>query len=342
MTARFQTVLAAAAAVLAITGQLYGQNSARLDDSLAAYDAPIGLPSVTSVTPASGWESNGCNSCCTGCQSCQACPAVREGLFDNFSLFGGLEGSKQPQDFGVNAHFGGRAHMNWGVPLIPSLGIGGQIGSGLNYTDNAVQVVERVQGTKDREQYFQTVGLFQSTENFRWGVAYDFLNQDYFDSFALGQWRVKAQARLTSKNEVGVWAAITGRDDLGFFGDIPVIMQPISQGNVYWTHVWNHEARTTLWAGMTEGHHESNVALGDLPYNDNSFVFGAEVHIPLNNYLALFGQANFISPSDTGTVDAYLGLAFYPAAKAYSIRRQRFSPLFAVANNPTFSVDLYR
>jgi hypothetical protein len=43
-------------------------------------------------------------------------------LLENLSLFGGLEGSKQPQDFGVNAHFGGRFHANMGLPLLPECG----------------------------------------------------------------------------------------------------------------------------------------------------------------------------------------------------------------------------
>jgi hypothetical protein len=36
---------------------------------------------------------------------------------DELTLFGGLDGSKQPQDFGVNANLGGQAHFNWGLPL---------------------------------------------------------------------------------------------------------------------------------------------------------------------------------------------------------------------------------
>ena len=65
------------------------------------------------------------------------------------------------------------------------------------------------------------------------------------------------------------------------------------------------------------------------------FVFGADVYVPLNNYLSLFGQANFITPNDTGLVTATLGFAFYPggpgtrvgndlrAARASNIRKSR-------------------
>ncbi len=272
-----------------------------------------------------------------------AAPSVeRETLFDNLSLFGGLDGSKQPQDFGINAHFGGRIHANWGIPLVRDLGIGLQLGAGYNFSDNAVQVVERVLGPTNRQQYFQTVGLFQSTEFVRWGVAYDFLNQSYYDQFNLGQWRGKLEVILTEKDDVGVWVAFEGQDDQGFFGGTEVTLRPISQGNIFWTHIWEHQARTTIWAGMSEGHSQANAALGDLPRTHDCFVFGSELHIPLNDRVALYGQANFIRPADTGTVDATLGLVYYPGTSAYRARQQRFAPLFAVGNNPTFAQDLFR
>jgi len=88
-----------------------------------------------------------------------------DNCFDNLSLFLGLEGSKQPQDFGVNAHFGGRSSVNWGVPLWRDWGLGLQLGTSLNATANAVQVVERVEGTTGRTQSFSTLGIFQRFES---------------------------------------------------------------------------------------------------------------------------------------------------------------------------------
>jgi hypothetical protein len=47
-------------------------------------------------------------------------------------------------------------------------------------------------------------------------------------------------------------------------------------------------------------------------------------------------------PSTTGTVDAYLGFAFYPGAGSRGATDRRFAPLLPVASNPSFAVDYSR
>ncbi len=69
-------------------------------------------------------------------------------------------------------------------------------------------------------------------------------------------------------------------------------------------------------------------------------VFGAELYVPLTDNIAIFGEANFITPNDTGTVDATLGIAFYPGAGARRAPRSRFAPLLPLGNNASFAVDL--
>ena len=156
-------------------------------------------------------------------QPCDACgPTDPCGCgtawYDNLLLFGGLDGSKQPQDFGVNAQFGGRFHVNMGLPLWEAQGLGVQIGTALNYTDNAVQVFERVDGTKDRFQNYTTIGLFQRTEaGLIWAVGYDFLYEDYYDDFNLGQWRGDVGFAVDEQNEFGTWFAISNKRDSGHY-----------------------------------------------------------------------------------------------------------------------------
>jgi hypothetical protein len=53
------------------------------------------------------------------------------------------------------------------------------------------------------------------------------------------------------------------------------------------------------------------------------------------------GSSNFVTPTSTGTVDAYLGISFYPGRKN-AASRGRFTPILPVANNPEFPVDLHR
>ena len=279
--------------------------------------------------------------CDDGCTD----PCCRRGgnsLLENLSLFVGLEGSKQPQDFGVNAHFGGRFQANLGLPLVPACGLGMQVGTSLNYTDNAVQVIERIEGTSERFQSFTTVGLFQRADcGVSWAVGYDFLYQDYFDNFNLGQARGDVGYQINSCNEFGAWFALSVEKDRGSFGTIPLVLDPITQGSLYWQRNWENDAQTTFWLGVAEGHGEANVALGDLPPVGERLVFGSDVFVPLSPTLALFGQANFLTPADTGTVDAFLGIAFFPGG-SHGARSRKFAPRLSVANNTTFANDLSR
>jgi hypothetical protein len=56
----------------------------------------------------------------------------------------------------------------------------------------------------------------------------------------------------------------------------------------------------------------------------------------------MFGQANFILPPATGTVDAFLGIVYQPVALSTRERSKRLRPVMPIANNPTFAVDLGR
>ncbi len=297
---------------------------------------------------------DGCSACSSdcdamyghagGCDGCGSCgPQSFCGmLLENLSLFGGLEGSKQPQDFGVNANFGGRFHANMGIPLVSACGLGLQIGTATNYTDNAVQVFERVEGTSERFQSFTTVGLFQRLDcGLAWGFGYDYLYQDYYDEFNLGQWRGDISYRLDACNEIGTWFSFGGQSDPGFFATIPMELDPIAQGNVYIRRTWENDAQTTFWLGMAEGHGEVNVALGDLPPVGNRLVFGADIFVPLSPKLALFGQANFITPADSGTVDSFLGVAYFPGG-SHGARERRFAPKLSVASSTTFANNFKR
>ena len=277
-------------------------------------------------------------------RDCKDSPS--RGLLENFDVFLGLEGSKQPQDYGVNAHLGGRFSVNKGLPLWESAGLGLQVGTSLNYTENAVQVFERFGASTHRTQSFTTVGLFQRLDSgLVWAGAWDFLYESYFDHFSLNQFRGQLGWR-SDADELGLRASLSGDRDRGTIIGVPVTLKPLSQGNAYWRHTWESQAETTLWVGLAESHGQRNLAfealLGD-PRQAASgarLLFGAEIQVPLNDHWALFGQGNFITPADTGSVDAYLGVCWYPAGGAYGARQRQFAPVLPVANSPTFTVDL--
>lgn len=269
--------------------------------------------------------------------SCVSCDTNDCG---EFNFFVGIEGSKQPQDFGVSANFGGRTSLNWSRPLLRNYGIGFQIGTAINATTAATRVNELLGEDTQRYQSFTTLGLFQRLDNgWFWGVGYDFLFQDTYDQFQLGQWRMRGGKTLNANNEVGMTIMLPGDRDTGFFNATQVSLDPIAQGTLYWRHFWQSGAQTTVWGGIAEGHGESNAITGFSPAQDEVFVFGADILCPLNNMLAIYGETNLMMPADTGTVDAFLGLQFFPGG-AYQARRQRYSPVLPVAGSTSFSVDL--
>jgi hypothetical protein len=255
-----------------------------------------------------------------------------------------VDGSKQPQEFGVNAHLGGQASVNMGLPVIRDLGIGLQAGTGITATSNAVRVYELLGESTGRTQNFTTLGMFQRTDSgIGWGFVHDFLYQDYFDTFQLGQWRLRASYDLTPNNQVGVTSMIQSYGDDGVFGpSTNVRLQPIDQIHFYWRTYWETGAQTSLWAGLAEGHGEDNAVTGFSAPKDEQFLFGADVLMPLTRSLAIYGETNMIMPSDTGTVDAFLGIQWYPGGNAFRARRGKFSPMMELASPVSFSTDLAR
>jgi hypothetical protein len=263
------------------------------------------------------------------------------GWFDDLSLFLGFDGSKTPEDLGINANFGLRGAFNWGLPVWESHGLGVQVGSAVNYANNALRLLKSVNGTTDRVQSFTTVGLFQRTDfGLNWGVGYDFLAEDYYKSLTFGQWRGQIGHQIGPNNEVGIWTAIRSFGDGARVAGQSFGLKPITQGNLFWRHIWGNETVTRIWVGLAEEH--GRFVLG-APTNGTAhhpFVFGADLYVPLTGHFALFGEANFMTPNDTGTVTAILGIAFYPGGRAKNTARSRFAPLLPTANNSTFAVDL--
>jgi hypothetical protein len=262
------------------------------------------------------------------------------GLLDNLSIFGGLDGSKDPQDLGINANFGVRSAINWSYPLLAQYGLGIQAGTALNYSHNAVAILETVDGTHDRTQSFTTVGLFQRTEcGLVWGFAYDFLFEDYYQNVDLGQWRGRVGYAFGNE-EVGLWGATGDHGDSAAVGSAAFRLEPITQGSLYWQHLWGNDTITRFWGGVAEEHGRFILVMPGRPPVHHPVLFGAEIQVPLNRWLAIFGEANFITPNDTGTVDASLGFVISFGGVAQHSAANRFAPLLQVANNPTFAVDL--
>ena len=272
------------------------------------------------------------------CKTHCRCPS----LFDEITFLFAIDGSKQPQDFGVNANLGGNASVNWGFPVFKEYGIGAQFGTGVTASANAVRVFELLGESTGRTQSFTTVGMFQRTDSgFSWGFAHDFLYEKSYDSFHLGQWRIRGSYLLSSNNEIGVTSSLNSYSDKGIFGtNTAVTLSPIEQGSLYYRRFWGTGAQTTAWFGIADKHGENNAVTGPSQGKQVPFLFGGDLLMPLTASLVIYGETNMIMPSDTGTVDAFMGIQWYPGGRAYRARRGKFSPLMSLASATSFAVDL--
>ncbi|MCA9751871.1 MAG: hypothetical protein KC591_06745 [Gemmatimonadetes bacterium] len=260
----------------------------------------------------------------------------------NLSLFAGLDGSKQPQDLGINANMGGRFAVDTGFALWKSGGLGLHVGAGANFSDAAVHVLDQIEGTSRRTQYYGSVGLFQTAGSLRWAAGYDYQHNSYYDDFRLAQFRGRIGYAVTPHNELGVWGTASLRDDVGTMGDTEVTLQPIQQVNAFLRHTWPSRAWTSVWGGYAAGHDNVVWVLPPDTRDKNVFVYGADLFMPLSDRFAMTGAANFLTPTATGTVDAHLGLTFYPGGGVFGPDARPFAPVQTTANNATFSVDLTR
>ena len=232
--------------------------------------------------------------------------------------------------------------MNWGFPVVEDFGIGAQLGTGFTASANAVRVYELLGESTGRTQSFTTAGLFQRMDNgLSWGFAHDFLYEKSFDSFHLGQWRIRGSYLLTPDDEIGVTSTLQSYADSGTFGsNTAVQLSPIDQGSLYYRRFWATGAQTTGWLGIADKHGEDNAVTGPSPAKKFPFLFGADIFMPLSASLAIYGETNMIMPSDTGTVDAFLGVQWYPGGRAFRARRGKYSPLLQLAAPTSMAVDL--
>jgi hypothetical protein len=269
-------------------------------------------------------------------------PASKPGIFENLSLFVGPDGSKQPQDLGINAEMGVRFAANWGFPISERFKLGAQVGAASNISDGAVHVLDQIGGPGHRTQTFVTMGVFQRPSRFNWGLVYDLSLERYYDDFRFSQWRGQAGYSVTDSDEVGTWFTKSAHGQDGHLGLTAVRLDPISQVNAYTRHTWANHAQTTVWVGVANAHSNIVWVLPDNSTSGHMLVYGSALDIPLSERFGVTGAANFITPSGTGTVDAFLGLTFYPGRGGFRAARNTFAPLTTVANNPTMAIDLRR
>lgn len=302
-------------------------------------DPPVVFPGSEATRPVAAGEepSSGPQTCSE--ESWSICADER--WLDNLSVFAGLDGARTPEDLGLSSTFGGRLHVNWGVAVLPELGLGAQVGTAVNHARTSSRLLRLAEGTRERTQSFTTLGLFQRTpQGFKWALVHDFLTENHYSGIDARQWRGQIGLDLTGCDEVGLWGTWRARSDQTTVLGQTIFLRPIHQINFYWRRVWANDNVTRVWLGLAEEHGRFILTAPGTPPIRHPFCFGGEVHLPLTDQLALYGEAQFITPNDTGTVTAYFGLAWYPGGGARSAGCNNFAPMMPLANNTTLALDV--
>jgi len=275
-----------------------------------------------------------------------AFPAMLAGLqsladdgWSNLSLYTTVDAFKGPLDLDDrNGNFGLGFGLNTGIPLAGRLGVGLQAGTSAVLSNF---YGTQFTGSTIRSQNFTTVGVFQQVpfldRSLKWGCAYDWLNDDYYTTFTMGQWRVKLAYELDPCREIGVWASIPDKGDTARLGSRQTgfsidRFKPVTQGSLYYRRCWQGGIGTTAWIGLAE--------------EPGQFVFGSDARVPLTGRLALVGNFNYVLPSasarpgqDEEMWNVSLGIELTPCWGANRCHNaDAYAPLFPLANNGTFAI----
>ncbi len=321
------------------------------------YDDPAGCgpqgcgPNGCGVDNGCGGEGRGgncavdccCQGSCCDCFSCCSHPGYWDCCWcswcwwENLSVFAGPAGFKGPLDLGRNGSFGFSEGLNWSMPLFPHAGIGAQFGFRAvqsNFSGNSIEG-----GGGGRDQLFATLGLFRRTHcGFQYGIAADFLEDDYYDDISVSQYRGEFSLIHPSGHEVGFYAAFGGESDQGF---IP----PIVGGNTF-PLLTNWEA-TDQYAlfyryTMCDGGSLKLYAGGT---SQSGGLVGGDLRLPLScrwAFASNFAYASAGSGDDSSYSRESWGLGasleFFPGCVKGTGNYSWLRPLFNVADNSTFFV----
>jgi hypothetical protein len=262
----------------------------------------------------------GCDPCAVGCGA----------WYDNISAFSVIDAFKGPLDLdGLNGNFGKRVGFNAAIPIVPSFGLAAQVAGSAGWYDwKGTQYT----GDGDRFQNFWTVAVFHRScaTGLGFGVAYDWLNDDYFDQFHFGQFRVGGSWQFNECNEIGVCAMLPDRRDFSTISGVSNEFSPLLQGNVYWRRIWNCGSWSTISAGGAE--------------SPSDITVGTTSQVAITNYAALTGGATYILPGSGGSQgrqeeiwNLTFGMVFYPGS-AMRTAQSQYRPFFSPADNGNFGV----
>lgn len=282
-------------------------------------------------------------------------PLIRE-----WSIFSGSQGFKGPVDLGRNGNFGFNQGVNLAGPIIPfpRCGIGYQAGARFTQTN----LVGNPFGSGTRSQTFLTFGLFHrasrvpcghgcghegcsdgifrgqspdGTANqysgWQWGVAYDWLTDNYYTKDTLAQVRGELSFVFRSGNELGAWITQGTKSD--FNNAFPtLLLNPADQYAFFFRHTRPTGSQGRIWGGFT------GQSLG---------LVGMDFRVPISNRFDFTGGMNYNIPTggqnaNSQTRESFgigMNLVFYFGRPPRGTHNTPFRPLFNVADNNSFMLD---
>ncbi|MCA9176562.1 MAG: hypothetical protein KDB14_18870 [Planctomycetales bacterium] len=275
----------------------------------------------------------GFNSC--DCGECLPCCFPR--LFDcrTFEVFWGTQGFTGPVNQGGTGSFGFHEGVNFSsrIPNLFCGECGFQVGvrgvhsnfSGSNLTDDS------------RNQVFVTAGAFRRVDwGLQTGLVVDYLRENWYLDADLLQLRGEASWGLHCEGELGFLFRVG-------LNDQTVAINPnLQQATITPTDVYALFYRHRF---LPCGQGEGRIYAGFSGQSDG--LLGADFRMPLTHSLGLEGGFTYLTPDEPtnqgGTQNEswniFLGLVWQPGCPQ-SDARNYYRPLFRVADNGSFLVDL--
>ena len=288
-----------------------------------------------------------CNSCGgAGCNTCgpygNGClEGALRGIFQRSEFSFGVQGYKGPLDDADNGNFGIHQGFNLGFPLLPTYGIGAQVGATFTQSDLSGYTVQSFDSRDSRNQQFLTVGLFERATDccpWQWGVVFDYMSDDIGggDDIELRQLRGELGYLYSDTSEIGFWFTTSDDNDQKYYsggkGHFNAYVEPTDLYAFYYRHVSCEGNELRVWGGAT---------------GNSDGIVGGDFQVPISDRLALRGAANYLIPNEAkgyeGSREESWGLGvslvWYPGCRARCVSTDLYAPLLRAADNSTFMVD---
>lgn len=257
---------------------------------------------------------------------------------EEHSLFIGPQAFKGPLDLGRNGNFGFHEGVNFAGQFgrrlgLGPLGIGYQVGAMFtqsNFYGNQVNGLE----TKERDQQFVTAGLFRRARRcgIQGGAVFDYLHDNYYVKYNVGQVRAELSYLTRYGNEVGFFGGFHVRPGHGLQDNTTLgtlftqNFTTIDYYNLFYRRNLPNGSWGRLWAGAT---------------GNKGGMIGADFRMPLTNQWDLNGMFNFLIPGPGAGVGGQthegwgllMNLAWFPGRPSTGVHNGYYRSLFNVANN---------